>query len=42
LIRADIERKAISQVESTMQELLSERMSTEQAKALVAQLATGT
>jgi len=42
LIRADIGRKAISQVESTVQELLSERMSTEQAKVLAAQLATGT
>jgi ClpP class serine protease len=42
LIRANIGRKAISQVESTVQELLSERMSTEQAKVLAAQLATGT
>jgi ClpP class serine protease len=42
LIRADIGRKAIGQVETTVQELLSERMPAEQAKALAAQLATGT
>jgi ClpP class serine protease len=42
LIRADISRKAINQVESTVQELLSERMSAEQAKALAGQLASGT
>jgi ClpP class serine protease len=42
LIRADIGRKAISQVETTVQELLSARMSTEKAKALAVQLASGT
>ena len=42
LIRADIARKAISQVETTVQELLSERMSAEHAKALAVQLASGT
>ena len=42
LIRADIGRKAISQVEATVQELLSARMSVEQAKALAHQLASGT
>src|SRR5919108_1583075 len=42
LIRADIARKAISQVEATVQELLSERMPAEQGKALASQLARGT
>jgi ClpP class serine protease len=42
LIRADIGRKAISQVEATVQELLSERMSPDKAKALAVQLASGT
>jgi ClpP class serine protease len=42
LIRADIGRKAISQVESTVQELLSERMPADRAKALAAQLVSGT
>ena len=42
LIRADISRKAISQVETTVQELLSTRMSAEHAKALAVQLASGT
>jgi ClpP class serine protease len=42
LIRADIARKAISQVEATVQELLSERMPAEQGKALAGQLARGT
>jgi ClpP class serine protease len=42
LIRADIARKAISQVETTVQELLSERMPAERAKALAGQLASGT
>jgi len=42
LIRADIGCKAISQVEATVQELLSDRMSPEQAKALAVQLARGT
>jgi ClpP class serine protease len=42
LIRADISRKAISQVETTVQELLSARMSAEKAKALAVQLASGT
>jgi ClpP class serine protease len=42
LIRADIGRKAISQVESTVQELLPTRMPAERAKALAVQLASGT
>jgi ClpP class serine protease len=42
LIRADIGRKAISQIETTVQELLSERMSADKAKALAVQLASGT
>jgi ClpP class serine protease len=42
LIRADIARKAISQVETTVQELLSARMPPEKAKALAVQLASGT
>ena len=42
LIRADISRKAISQVETTVQELLSVRMSADHAKALAVQLASGT
>jgi ClpP class serine protease len=42
LIRADIGRKAISQVETTVQELLSERMPDDRAKALAVQLASGT
>lgn len=42
LIRADISRKAISQVEAMVQDLLSERLPAEQAKALAHQLASGT
>jgi ClpP class serine protease len=42
LIHADVARKAISQVETTVQELLSKRLSAEQAKALAVQLASGT
>jgi ClpP class serine protease len=42
LIRADIGRKAISQVEATVQELLAERLSPDKAKALAVQLASGT
>jgi ClpP class serine protease len=42
LIRADIGRKAISQIETTVQELLSERMSADKAKSLAVQLASGT
>jgi ClpP class serine protease len=42
LIRADIARKAMSQIEATVQELLSERMPAEQAKSLAGQLAHGT
>ena len=41
LIRADIARKAISQVEDTVQEMLLERMPAEQAKTLAVQLASG-
>jgi ClpP class serine protease len=41
LIRADIGRKAISQVETTVQELLSARMSADHAKALAVQMASG-
>jgi ClpP class serine protease len=42
LIMADVSRKAITQVRRTVQELLSERMSTEQAAALAEKLSTGT
>ena len=42
LIRADISRKAIAQVRRFVQELLSERMSADQAAALAEKLATGT
>jgi ClpP class serine protease len=42
LIRADISRKAISQVETTVQELLGAHMSVEHAKALAGQLVSGT
>jgi ClpP class serine protease len=42
LIKADIARKAISQVQTTVQELLSARMPPEQAKAMAVQLASGT
>ena len=42
LIKADVSRKAIRQVEATVQELLSERMSADKAKALAVQLASGT
>jgi ClpP class serine protease len=42
LIRADIGRKAISQVQATVEELLSERIPAEQAKSLAVQLASGT
>ena len=42
LIRADIARKAMSQIEATVQELLAERMPAERAKALAGQLAHGT
>ena len=42
MILADVARKAISQVKRTVQDLLSERMSQEQAAALAEKLATGT
>jgi len=42
LIKADISRKAINQVETMVAELLSERMPAEQAHALAVQLASGT
>jgi ClpP class serine protease len=41
LILADVSRKAIVQVHRTVQELLSERMSAEQASALAEKLSTG-
>ena len=41
LILADVSRKAIVQVHRTVQELLSERMSAEQASALAGKLSTG-
>jgi ClpP class serine protease len=42
LILADVSRKAMAQVQTTVQELLSVHMSAEQAKALAVQLASGT
>jgi ClpP class serine protease len=42
LIMADVSRKAIIQVRQTVEDLLSERMSHEQAASLAAKLATGT
>jgi ClpP class serine protease len=42
MILADVSRKAISQVKRTVQDLLSERMSQEQAGALAEKLSTGT
>jgi ClpP class serine protease len=42
MILADVSRKAISQVRRTVQDLLSERMSQEQAAALADKLSTGT
>jgi ClpP class serine protease len=42
LIRADVSRKAINQLRRFVQDLLSERMSGEQALALADKLATGT
>jgi ClpP class serine protease len=42
MILADVSRKAISQVRRTVQELLSERMSQEQAAGLAEKLSTGT
>jgi ClpP class serine protease len=41
-ILADVSRKAITQVRRTVQELLSERMTSEQAAALADKLSTGT
>jgi ClpP class serine protease len=41
-ILADVSRKAITQVRRTVQDLLSERMPTDQAAALAEKLATGT
>jgi ClpP class serine protease len=41
-ILADVSRKAIAQVRRTVQDLLSERMTPEQAAALAEKLATGT
>jgi ClpP class serine protease len=41
-IMADVSRKAITQVRRTVQELLAERMTQEQAAALADKLATGT
>jgi ClpP class serine protease len=41
-ILADVSRKAITQVRRTVQDLLSERMSAEEASALAEKLATGT
>ncbi|OLB93745.1 MAG: hypothetical protein AUH30_19405 [Candidatus Rokubacteria bacterium 13_1_40CM_68_15] len=42
LILADVSRKAIAQVKRTVQDLLSERMSPEQAASLAEKLTTGT
>jgi ClpP class serine protease len=42
MILADVSRKAISQVRRTVHDLLSERMSQEQAEALAEKLSTGT
>src|SRR6266446_839971 len=42
LILADVSRKAITQLRRTVQDLLAERMSLEQAGALAEKLATGT
>ena len=42
MILADVSRKAISQVRRTVQDVLSERMSQEQAAALADKLSTGT
>ena len=42
MILADVSRKAIYQVKRTVQDLLSERMSQEQAAALAEKLSTGT
>jgi ClpP class serine protease len=42
MILADVSRKAIAQVKRTVQDLLSERMSQEQAAALAEKLSTGT
>lgn len=42
MILADVSRKAISQVRRTVQDLLSERMSQEQAAALAEKLSSGT
>jgi ClpP class serine protease len=42
LIMADISRKAIIQVKQTVQDLLSEKMSQEQAESLAEKLSTGT
>src|SRR5882724_8094284 len=42
LILADVSRKAITQVRRTVQDLLGERMSQEQAAALAEKLSTGT
>jgi ClpP class serine protease len=42
MILADVSRKAITQVKRTVQDLLSERMSQEQAGALAEKLSTGT
>src|SRR6266849_7351718 len=42
MILADVSRKAISQVRRTVHDLLSERMSQEQAAALAEKLSTGT
>lgn len=42
MILADVSRKAISQVKRTVQDLLSERMSQEQAGAIAEKLSTGT
>src|SRR5439155_7113281 len=41
-IMADVSRKAITQVRRTVQDLLAERMGSEQAAALAEKLATGT
>jgi ClpP class serine protease len=42
LILADVSRKAIAQVKRTVQDLLGERMSPEQAAALAEKMSTGT
>jgi ClpP class serine protease len=42
LILADVSRKAIAQVKRTVQDLLGERMSAEQAAALAEKMSTGT